>query len=84
MTFNTEVYNHLASGKRTMDEIRTTLNAMQSEEQQLLTERVKEINTIRQRDYLAIILALFIGLGTRLIARYLFNRREAIGSDLKE
>jgi Predicted periplasmic ligand-binding sensor domain len=84
MTFNTEVYNHLASGKRTMDEIRTNLNAMQSEEQQLLTERVKEINTIRIRDYLAIILALFIGLGTRLIARYLFNKRKAIGSGLKE
>jgi CHASE3 domain sensor protein len=84
MTFDIEVYNHLAYGKRTMDEIRTILNAMQSEEQQLLAERVKEINVIRQRDYLAIILALFIGLGTRLIARYLFNKRKAIGSDLKE
>jgi CHASE3 domain sensor protein len=84
MTFNTDVYNHLAYGKRTMDEIRANLNAMQSEEQQLLTERVKEINTIRIRDYLAIILALFIGLGTRLIARYLFNKRKASGSGLKE
>jgi hypothetical protein len=84
MTFNTEVYNHLASGKRTTDEIRANLNAMQSEEQQLLTECVKEINTIRIRDYLAIILALFIGLGTRLIARYLFNNGKAIGSGLKE
>jgi CHASE3 domain sensor protein len=74
MTFDTEVYNHLASGKQTMDEIRANLNAMQSEEQQLLTERVQEINAIRRRDYLVIILALFIGLGTRLIARYLFNK----------
>ncbi len=84
MTFNTEVYNHLAYGKRTMDEIRAYLNTMQSEEQQLLTARVQEINAIRRRDYLAIILALFIGLGTRLIARYLFNKGNAIGSGLKE
>ena len=84
MTFDTEVYNHLAYGKRTMDEIRANLNAMQSEEQQLLTARVQEINAIRQRDYLAIILALFIGLGTRLIARYNFNKGKAIGSGLKE
>jgi hypothetical protein len=47
---------------------------MQSEEGQLLTERVQEINAIRRRDYLVIILALFIGLGTRLIARHLFNK----------
>ena len=83
-TFDTEIYYHLANGKRTMDEIRATLNAMQSEEQRLLTERVQELNAIRQRDYLAIILALFIGLGTRLIARYLFNKGKAIGSGLKE
>jgi len=73
MTFDTEVYKHLAYGKLTMDEIRATLNAMESEEGQLLTERVQEINAIRRRDYLVIILALFIGLGTRLIARHLFN-----------
>jgi CHASE3 domain sensor protein len=56
-----------------MDEIRATLNAMESEEGQLLAERVQEIDAIRRRDYLVIILALFIGLGTRLIARHLFN-----------
>ena len=79
MTFDTKKYHHLAYGKRTMDEIRATLNALQSEEQQLLTARIQEINAIRQRDYLAIILALFIGLGARLIARYLFNKGKAIG-----
>ncbi len=72
-TFDTEVYNHLAYGKQTMDEIRANLNDMQSEEERLLTERVQEINAIRQRDYSAIFLTLFIGLGTRLIAWYLFN-----------
>ena len=84
MTFDTKIYNHLTYGKRTMDEIRADLNSMQNEEEQLLTERVQEINAIRKRDYLAIILALFIGLGTRLIARYLFNKEKAIGSGLKE
>jgi CHASE3 domain sensor protein len=74
MTFDTEVYKHLADGKLTMDEIRATLNAMESEEGQLLAERVQEINAIRRRDYLVIILALFIGLATRLIARHLFNK----------
>jgi CHASE3 domain sensor protein len=77
--YSTDVYNHLASGKQTMDEIRVNLNAMQSEEEQLLTDRVKEINAIRQRDFLAIILALFIGLAARLIARYLFNKGKADG-----
>jgi hypothetical protein len=84
MTFDTRIYNHLAYGKRMMDEIRANLNAMHNEEEQLLTERVQEINAIRKRDYLAIILALFIGLGARLIARYHFNKGKAIGSGLKE
>jgi len=79
MTFDKTIYYHLTNGKRMMDEIRTNLNVMQNEEERLLTERVQEINAIRRRDYLAIILALFIGLGTRLIARYLFNKGKAIG-----
>jgi CHASE3 domain sensor protein len=79
MTFDKKIYYHLANGKRTMDEIRANLNAIQSEEERLLTERVQKINAIRQRDYLVIILALFIGLGTRLIARYLFNKGKVIG-----
>jgi CHASE3 domain sensor protein len=80
----TELYYHLAYAKRTMDEIRVNVNVMQMEEERLLTERIQEINAIRRRDYLAIILALFIGLGTRLIARYLFNKGNAIGSGLKK
>ena len=43
-TVDTEVYYHLANGKQAMDEIRANLNAMQSEEDRLLTERVQEIN----------------------------------------
>jgi CHASE3 domain sensor protein len=74
----TEIYDHLVYGKLTMDEIRGDLNAMQNEEKLLLTNRVQEVNAIRQRDYLAIILALCIGLGTRLIARAFSKRKTTI------
>lgn len=83
-TFDTEVYSHLAYGKRTMDEIRGALNAMQNEEDRLLSQRIEEINAIRKRDYFAIFIALFIGLGTRLIARHLFGKGKAFGSGLKD
>jgi hypothetical protein len=46
---------------------------MQAEEGRLLSERVQEINAIRQRDYLAVFLVLGVALGARLIAWYLFN-----------
>ena len=72
-TFNAEIYSHLAYGKRLMDEIRANLSAMQAEEGRLLSERVQEINAIRQRDYLAVFLVLGVALGARLIAWYLFN-----------
>lgn len=67
------IYAHLSYGKSLMDEIRANLNSMQAEEGHLLTERVEEINAIRRRDFLAVFLALFVGVGTRLIAWYLFK-----------
>jgi CHASE3 domain sensor protein len=70
---DTDIYTHLAYGKGLMDEIRVNLNSMQAEEGRLLTERVAEINTVRQRDFIAVFLALIVGLGTRLVAWYLFN-----------
>ena len=73
-----QIYDHLVYGKLTMDEIRGDLNAMQNEEKLLLTNRVQEVSAIRQRDYLAIILALCIGLGTRLIARAFSKRKTTI------
>lgn len=72
-TFNTDIYDHLAFGKNLMDEIRLNLNAMQIEEERLLTERIAEINQIRRRDFTAVFLALVVGLGTRLIAWHLFK-----------
>ena len=72
-TFKIDIYSHIASGKRRMDEIRAILSAMQAEEGRLLTQRVQEINAIRQRDYLAIFLTLILALGFRLISWHLFN-----------
>jgi len=68
-----EIYNHLAYGKQLMDEIRTNFDAMETEEETLLAERLEEINEIRQRDYYGIFIALFFGVGTRLLAWYLFQ-----------
>ena len=65
--FNIDIYSHLSYGKRLMDEIRSILNAMQTEEGLLLTKRVREINAIRQRDYLVIFLTLILAVVTRLI-----------------
>lgn len=71
---STEMYNHLTYGKQLMDALRDELTSMQTQEAQLLTERLQEINAIRQRDYLAVFLTLGVGVGTRLLARYLFDR----------
>ncbi len=46
---------------------------MQTEEGRKLTERIAQINSIRQRDFLAVFLALIVGLETRLVAWYLFK-----------
>lgn len=70
---NADIYPHLAYGKSLMDEIRANLNSMQAEEGRLLTERLAEIDSVRRRDFLAVFLALIVGLGTRLIAWYLFK-----------
>jgi CHASE3 domain sensor protein len=70
---DTDIYTHLAYGKGLMDDIRANLNSMQGEEGRLLSERVEEINSVRQRDFLAVFLTLIVGLGTRLVAWHLFN-----------
>jgi len=68
-----ELYQHLQKGKGLMDQIRTEIGVMQNKEEELLTERIKEINSIRYRDYLFVFAALFIGLLMRLISFYLFD-----------
>ena len=69
-----ELNQHLQNGKGLMDSIRREIGVMQNKEEELLTERIEEINFIRYRDYLFVFIALFIGLLMRLIAFYLFDR----------
>ena len=57
-----------------MDELREMLSQSKSDEQTLLTEQLNNIKEIRSRDYFFVIAALLIGLVTRLISFYLFDR----------
>lgn len=68
-----ELNAHLQTGKATMDSIRKGIGTMQNKEEELLAERIDEINSIRYRDYLFVFIALFVGLLTRIIAFYLFD-----------
>ena len=69
-----ELDEHLQGGKSLMDEIRTSVGAMQNKEQTLLSERIEEINWIRQRDYIVIFITLLIGVLVRVVSFYLFDR----------
>ncbi len=68
------LYEHLQRGKGLMDAIRAEIGTMQNKEQELLTERIEEMNYIRYRDYLFVFIALCVGLLMRLISFYLFDR----------
>lgn len=68
-----ELYRHLQNGKGLMDAIRAEIGTMQNKEEELLTERIEEINYIRYRDYLFVFIALLIGLLMRIISFYLFD-----------
>lgn len=69
-----DMYEQLAQSKALMDSLRGNLDAMQTEEQKLLTVQLQKIHSVRQRDYLVITLALIVGLAGRFLAFYLFNR----------
>ena len=64
----------LAHGKGLMDQIRTEVDAMQSEQRGLLDDRIADINAIRVRDYASVVLALVVALLTRFVAWYLFKQ----------
>lgn len=87
-----QLYAHLQNGKSTMDEIRAAIAAMQNKEAALLSDRIEEINSIRNRDYIIIFLTLLVGVAVRVVSFYLFDRgivrrvgrlTEYIGSILK-
>jgi CHASE3 domain sensor protein len=69
-----ELYAHLQGGKDLMDSIRAGISVMQNKEEQLLGERISEINYIRYRDYIFLFAALLVGLMTRIVSFYLFDR----------
>lgn len=70
---NTDIYIHLEDGKNLMDAIRRILSQMSRREENLLGERILEINDIRRRDYIGIFVVMFVGIGIRLITFYLFR-----------
>ena len=69
-----KLYEHLQNGKSQMDEIRTAIGAMQNKEATLLGERIEEINSIRNRDYIVIFIVLLVGVAVRVVSFYLFDR----------
>lgn len=68
-----ELLEHLTFGKGLMDQIRVQTDAMRDEEQELLDDRLADINSIRERDYISVTLALIVALGMRFLAWYLFR-----------
>lgn len=67
------MYKHLVYGKSLMDQIRSNLNAINSKEGLLLSERVQEINFIRKRDYMAIFITLSVAILSRFVLWYFFK-----------
>lgn len=68
------LYEHLKKGKDLMDQIRAEIGSMQNREEELLADRIDDINYIRWRDYVFVFIALCIGLLTRIVSFYLFDR----------
>lgn len=69
-----QLYENLKGGKSLMDEIRSAIAQMQNKEATLLDERIEEINSIRNRDYIVVFIVLIIGVLMRVVSFYLFDR----------
>jgi CHASE3 domain sensor protein len=65
---------HLTYGKSLMDQIRQDVLSMQDEERGLLDDRIADINAIRTRDYISVVLALVVAVGVRFVAWHLVKR----------
>ena len=74
---NEALTQQLARSKATMDKLHAQLREMRSEEETLLSARLSDIERVRRRDYLTIAAALLLGLATRGVAFYFFNRQVA-------
>lgn len=69
----------LVESKTTMDRLRVQVREMRDREEQLLGERLADIRRVRRRDYFTIAAVLLLGLLTRGVVFWLFNRRIARG-----
>ena len=69
-----QLYIQLQDGKKLMDEFRLSLEKVRIQEENLLNERVEEINKIRRRDYFALFITLSLAFIVRIISFYLFDR----------
>lgn len=57
------------------DALLQQLSSLRESEQRLLSKRIDEIRSVRQRDYMLIFLSIFVGLVSRAVALYFFHRR---------
>jgi HAMP domain-containing protein len=65
----------IKENQATLDTLIQQLNDLRASEQGLLSKRIDEIRSVRQRDYLLIFLSVFVGLVSRAVALYFFHRR---------
>lgn len=70
-----QLTGQFVESKETMDALRGQLSDMQDNEKSLLSQRLDEIKRVRRRDYFSVSLALLLGLATRVVVFWLFNRR---------
>jgi CHASE3 domain sensor protein len=70
-----DLSGHILHDQPLLDAAGQGLDALRTSEERLLSKRIDEIRSVRQRDYLLIFLSVFIGLVSRAVALYFFHRR---------
>ena len=66
---------HLFYSKSLMDSLRVEVATMQKNQDATLDRQLQRISGIQSRDYLAVLLTLVIGLGSRFATRYFYTTR---------
>jgi methyl-accepting chemotaxis protein len=70
-----DVSTQILKNQPLLESVGHQLADLRVSEQRLLTKRIDEIRSVRQRDYLLIFLSVFVGLVSRAVALYFFHRR---------
>jgi len=70
-----EASAHVLQNQPLLESAGQQLADLRANEQRLLSKRIDEIRSVRQRDYLLIFLSVFVGLLSRAVALYFFHRR---------